>query len=332
MFHPTLLWREFRQGQLVQYNNMTDQTRTLILPVLKSVRKTLGKAKRWLIKMALDAKHFGRQAQRMLRSDYPELLFDIALEERFGQSPFPPLRHLATNEGFLLLAIEDLQIHWPHNYETTGIGWIYREVFAAPEINPHAYEFDNAHMVPGSWVIDAGASEGFFVHYALRRGCKVIAIEPVPAFVRALELTFRHEIEAGNVRIVEGAIGDSSGTLWLTLGESDVFSSRVEYTQGNLSVNVYTLDELITEQGISDVSFVKMDIEGAELHVLEGARNILRHQRPVLSIAVYHEQDTALILKGLLKRIAPDYKVRFRGAWLRNSDKPRPYMLMASPK
>jgi FkbM family methyltransferase len=285
--------------------------------------------KKTIVKYARATNRRMTWAWRILRSDYPKLLFDMALEEKFAQGPFPTPRYLGTNEGNDLFEVCDIHIHWPSSFRTGGIRWVYREVFAAPRVNPHAYEYGNVRMTAGSWVIDAGASEGFFVHYALMRGCNVLAIEPVSSLVRALQLTFRAEIADGRVRIVEGAVGGAAGTAQLSRGEHDDFSSHLD-TTGETSVRVFTLDELVDSQNIRDLSFVKMDIEGAELYALGGAHSVLRDLKPNLSIAVYHSESTALILTDQLRWIAPNYRIRFRGVWLRNADPPRPYILMAS--
>ena len=289
----------------------------------------LGKAKRSLVQTTRRAGHWARQRWRVLCSEYPGLLFDSGLEEKFARGPFPLLHHLDEQTEDICLAIEGLRIYWPRNYDPRGLRWVYREVFANPAVNPHAYEFGDVRMTPGSWVLDAGASEGFFVHYALLRGCSVLAVEPVPCFVRTLQNTFQAEIAEGRVRIVEGAVGQLSGIMSLEMEAPDVFSSYVD-AKGSMPVRVYTLDELVEAQEIRNLSFVKMDIEGTELHVLEGACTVLAEQRPNLSIAVYHEATTALIMRDFLRRRAPHYHIRFRGVWLRGSDTPRPYMFLAS--
>jgi hypothetical protein len=53
-------------------------------------------------------------------------------------------------------------------------------------------------------------------------------------------------------------------------------------------VNVTTLDEFLSSAGLTDVHFVKLDVEGAELDVLKGASNLLRQSsRPVFMVEVY---------------------------------------------
>src|SRR5258708_36436416 len=53
-------------------------------------------------------------------------------------------------------------------------------------------------------------------------------------------------------------------------------------------VNVTTLDEFLSATALTDVDFVKLDVEGAELDVLKGASNLLRQSlRPIFLVEVY---------------------------------------------
>jgi FkbM family methyltransferase len=236
---------------------------TQLLPMLLSLRRRLGRVK-WGMRARFGAAWLkASRTWRILRSGYPGLARDADLETRFMRGDFPRWSQCeaGVDSNLVCIHLEGLRVFWPRSWDPAGIAWVYREVFAAPEVNPHAYEFRDVRMVPGSWVVDVGASEGFFVYYALARGCDVLAVEPVPEFVRALELTFRAEIEQGRVRIVEGAAGESAGMSRLRMRETDVFGSQVG-AEGSMPVRVYALDKLIECQGIRNVSFIKMDIEG----------------------------------------------------------------------
>ncbi len=58
---------------------------------------------------------------------------------------------------------------------------------------------------------------------------------------------------------------------------------------GNVVVECIPIDDLAPA---ADPTFIKMDIEGAELDALAGARRSIQTHRPILSISVYHKQDT----------------------------------------
>ncbi|MDR0221798.1 MAG: FkbM family methyltransferase [Lachnospiraceae bacterium] len=74
-------------------------------------------------------------------------------------------------------------------------------------------------------------------------------------------------------------------------------------------VRLAALDDLLDGQ---PVSFIKMDIEGAELEALRGAETIIREQKPKLAISVYHNPAHIFEVPVLLKQFVPEYKIYFR--------------------
>ena len=74
------------------------------------------------------------------------------------------------------------------------------------------------------------------------------------------------------------------------------------------SVNTSNLDDMIDEK----VSFIKLDIEGAEYKALLGARRIIKTYKPKLAICVYHRHDDLCRLPMLIHEMVPDYKFYLR--------------------
>ena len=63
------------------------------------------------------------------------------------------------------------------------------------------------------------------------------------------------------------------------------------------------------EKKISKVDFIKMDIEGAEINALNGARKTIQKFRPKLAIAVYHSIKEHYTIPQLIKEIEPGYRL-----------------------
>lgn len=81
------------------------------------------------------------------------------------------------------------------------------------------------------------------------------------------------------------------------------------FSKGKYSVCAKAADDIIANK---PVSYVKMDVEGAEKEALLGMHNILKNKKPSLSIAAYHRSEDLNVLIPLIKSINPEYKIHLR--------------------
>jgi hypothetical protein len=65
-------------------------------------------------------------------------------------------------------------------------------------------------------------------------------------------------------------------------------------------------------RGEEPITLIKMDIEGAEGDALAGARTVIRRDRPVLTVCVYHTQSDLWRLPLMIKALVPDYAMYLR--------------------
>ena len=82
-------------------------------------------------------------------------------------------------------------------------------------------------------------------------------------------------------------------------------------------IEVDTLDRLLINKNIS---FIKMDIEGAEIKALEGAKEIIKKYKPKLAISIYHNPKDLIQIPIYLKKLLPEYKIYIRHHSLRETD------------
>lgn len=87
-------------------------------------------------------------------------------------------------------------------------------------------------------------------------------------------------------------------------------SSRIiEEGTDKTSIETTSIDNVL--QG-DKVTFIKMDIEGAELEALKGAKESIKKWHPILAISVYHKLEDIVTIPEYIKEIAPDYRLYLR--------------------
>jgi FkbM family methyltransferase len=139
---------------------------------------------------------------------------------------------------------------------------------------------------PGDTVLDVGANVGYYTLLAsvlVGGGGRVHAFEPEPRNAGFLR---RHvQINGrGNVHVVQAAVSDVAGTARFDFG-SGTGTGRLAQS-GALEVRTVRLDDYCAEHGLAPAA-IKIDVEGAEMSVLQGARETLRRHLPVLFLSTH---------------------------------------------
>jgi FkbM family methyltransferase len=180
--------------------------------------------------------------------------------------------------------------------------------------------------------IDCGAYNGDTVKNFLRQTdeqfTKILAFEPDPANYKTLtELVASLPSEVGR-RILTSdlALGRRSEQLYFN-AQSAASSSRSE--SGEIVVRSEPLDLLLKDEA---PTFIKMDIEGAEMDALNGAANTIRAHHPILAISAYHCQDHIWEIPLLVNALSDSYKFFLRRYHPRVLDDLVLYAIPASSK
>ena len=74
-------------------------------------------------------------------------------------------------------------------------------------------------------------------------------------------------------------------------------------------IEVDTIDHIAAD---APVTFIKLDVEGAELEALKGAEQTIRTCKPILAISIYHKERDLIDIPVYVSSIAPDYSFYFR--------------------
>jgi FkbM family methyltransferase len=155
---------------------------------------------------------------------------------------------------------------------------------------------------PGMVYFDAGANVGFFAVLAARLlgpAGRVVCFEPLPDNARQIE----HNAALNgfsNITVCRDALGGSNRTetfctsaeptwgMLTSVGKAPVQSS------GAIEVSVRTLDSLCGPDKLPYPDLIKIDVEGAEAELLEGAAATLAASRPLLIIELHNTNEAVL--------------------------------------
>lgn len=152
--------------------------------------------------------------------------------------------------------------------------------------------------------VDAGALNGNtskkFINWCKGNYSNIWAFEPdITSFEKC-----KNELKYPDVTVYSAGVFGKDGTINFNLTATG--GSCIDKNAIN-TINTVKLDNVIRNE---KVTFIKMDIEGAELDALKGAENILRTQKPKLAICVYHKPEDIIEIPNLLLKYNPDYKFK----------------------
>ncbi|HNY42779.1 MAG TPA: FkbM family methyltransferase [Bryobacteraceae bacterium] len=166
----------------------------------------------------------------------------------------------------------------------------------------------------GDVVLGCGANVGTFARFALDAGAsKVVAIEPAPDNIECLRRNFPKEIAGGRLVIYPKGVWDKDDMLeFLVDPENQAADSFVIHRQGaqaTVKLPLTTIDKMVAELGLTKVDYIKMDIEGAEVKAVQGARATIARYHPRLSLSVYHQPDHPVEVPKAVKAAWPEVKI-----------------------
>ena len=172
------------------------------------------------------------------------------------------------------------------------------------------YELDllecmRSRLQAGGVAIDVGANIGnHSLYFAAVMGLRVVAFEPVQGnrdlLCRLIELNKQHV----QIDVIATALSDQEGDVRLSApapGNSGTF--RISGEVDGCPAKTERLDEALRRLGVAmeDVRVLKVDVEGHELQVLEGAPELLSQANPMIAIEVF----TMSLFDSVLDKLRP---------------------------
>lgn len=145
----------------------------------------------------------------------------------------------------------------------------------------------------GSTFVDVGANIGYYTRMAARivgSNGKVFAFEPLPTAYRLLQ---RNSADLATVLPLQIALGNQSGTVRFYVHRSGDQSSTMDMgeARAEIKVEMKTLDSMISS--FDRVDFIKIDVEGSELQVLQGGKETIERFEPVVQFEFLHKYQDA---------------------------------------
>jgi len=189
-------------------------------------------------------------------------------------------------------------------------------------INPHMQPKENSYLdrelvVPleDEVFVDCGAYSGdsslAFQAFCVSAGKPAplcVLFEPEPANFTQLQ-KWLPEFERVPFLFQMG-LWSKAGQLHFTPGLYT--SSKIEEA-GESSIEVDTLDHVLEGiPGLPPVTYIKIDVEGADLDALYGARNTIERYRPRIAVAIYHNDEHMIGIPEAIAEMCPAYRFFIR--------------------
>lgn len=163
--------------------------------------------------------------------------------------------------------------------------------------------------------VDAGCFDGMtvrnFIRWSGRNYKEILSFEPDAKCYRECGEKLK---DVKNLTLENIGLWNKEDVLCFHgTGASD---SRID-AAGETQIKVGRLDDIAYDRR---VSFIKMDIEGAEKEAILGASNIIARYQPKMAVSIYHKREDIWELPKLLLEINPEYKFYLRHYSFRDAE------------
>jgi FkbM family methyltransferase len=177
------------------------------------------------------------------------------------------------------------------------------------------------YLKEDSVVIDAGANVGIFSVFAAQQCFKgiIYAFEPSPY---TFEILTKNIAGYKNIKSIHAGLGDVAAKKNIlvypnsTTGNIMEDSSRaplifMEHVKKAELITVVTVDDFVEKNHVAHVDFIKIDTEGYEAKILEGARKTIKKFKPVIAMSAYHTPADRELLPKMVESISSGYRCDF---------------------
>lgn len=235
--------------------------------------------------------------------------YDVIVQSRYAGL----IRTRPMESGILQVTMGDYSFYYPSGADLSILGRTYYEIF-----DPHCghyYDIEQTRPGPRDVVLDIGACEGLYSLKHVDSVQTVYLFEPSRAMCRCLELTFSNK-PADRFRIWNVMLSSAARDAVPFYEDlADPTLSRIAQPgDGNTyPLEVQSVDSLAASGAIRTPTLLKMDVQGAELDILKGARHTIAEHKPRMAITTYHYPMDAREILDFVLSIRPDYRYVLKG-------------------
>ena len=178
------------------------------------------------------------------------------------------------DKGLRYVMFDDKKLYFKKRWSKKRIRHSFNELTKEQDPqSPHRYLNENFGIEEGEILVDIGVAEGNFALGAIEKASKLILFETDKEWIEALNATF--EPWKHKVVIVNKFVSDITNATNTTLDD------------------FFGVDEKL--------SFLKIDVDGAEFRLLNGCKRILSNPQPLkLAVCTYHRQNDEEIFDAML--------------------------------
>lgn len=215
------------------------------------------------------------------------------------------------------------------DFQLLGYDWF----LGIHDVLYNQYEHADIGLRADDVIIDAGAFIGdtaVLFHHKLGGRCQLHSFELLDENLALLLHNLqRNGVPDEAIVINKLALSDRTGDE-ITVSQPGLQGATSIFGRAGQGerVQTITLDDYVMRLNLPRVDFIKMDIEGAEVPALRGARQTIQHFRPRLAICLYHRWDDALRIPQVIHEMGVGYRFAFKWVQLRDGWEA---VLMATP-
>ncbi|RDU22811.1 FkbM family methyltransferase [Anaerosacchariphilus polymeriproducens] len=157
--------------------------------------------------------------------------------------------------------------------------------------------------------VDCGAFDGDsiikFKEWVHNNYKKIYAFEPTKETYQKLSNNFKDD---DKINCMQAGVWEKETTLMFSENDEVAGANKISES-GGTEIHCISLDDIL---GSEKVTFIKMDVEGAEQEAILGAQTIIKENKPKLAISIYHSLEDLWKVPLLIQELVPEYQLYIR--------------------